>query len=506
MTDSTATTSRRAPEGGGSVPGRGRARRTRTFGGALGVTLLGAVVPGAGLLWARRSVLGLLVLVPALAVVAAVPFQVRDLETALDLAVDPERLEVVAWTLGGVLLLWSATVVATYVLVRPRPLGRVRGFLGGAFVALLCLAMAAPVALGARYATVQADLVTHVFEDNRTATAPLVTMEDPWGGQDRVSVLLLGGDGSVSRDGVRTDTLILMSMDTRTGESVMFSLPRNMMNAQFPEDSPLHDLYPEGFGGEGDPAAWMLNAVYGQVPLLHPGVLGGSDNEGADAVKQAVAGSLGVPVDYYMLVNLEGFRQIVDAMGGVTVNINKPVAIHGNTDLGIPPVGYLEPGPDQRLDGYEALWFSRGRWGSDDYERMLRQRCMVDALVEEAQPLNLLRRYQALAAAGKEIVRTDVPSSLLPAFVDLALRVKDSSVRSVAFVSSERFFPGDPDFAWLHGAVERALAPPPDPKEPRPSESVTPTPADPGEPTPTPTVDPGAAVEVDESCAYDPVG
>jgi LCP family protein required for cell wall assembly len=290
----------------------------------------------------------------------------------------------------------------------------------------------------------------------------------------------------------------------------MFSLPRNMMDARFPAASPLHDLYPDGFGGEGDAASWMLNAVYGQVPLLHPGVLGHSDNEGADAVKQAVAGSLGLDVDYYVLVNLQGFQQIVDAMGGVTVNINEPVAIHGNTDLGIPPVGYLQPGPDQRLDGYEALWFARGRWGSDDYDRMLRQRCMVNALVEEAKPLTLLRRYQALAATGKRIVRTDIPSDLLPAFVDLSLRVKDASVRSVTFVSSERFFPGDPDFEWLQDAVDRALVPPPqrDPDKPRPTESVapTPTPTDPAPPSPSPTVDPGAAVEVEDSCAYQPEG
>ena len=121
----------------------------------------------------------------------------------------------------------------------------------------------------------------------------------------------------------------------------------------------------------------MLNAVYSQVPALYPHILGASENEGADAVKQAVAGSLGTHVDYYVLINLQGFQQLVDAIGGVTVNINEPIAINGNTDAGIPPTGYLEPGPDQHLDGFHALWYSRGRWGSDDYKRMLRQRCMV---------------------------------------------------------------------------------------------------------------------------------
>jgi hypothetical protein len=88
--------------------------------------------------------------------------------------------------------------------------------------------------------------------------------------------------------------------------------------------------------------------------------------------------------------------------------------------------------------------------------------------------------------------------------------VKDASIRSVAFVSSDRFFPGDPDFEWLQDAVQRALEPQPkrNPDKPRPT--ATPTPTDPAQPTPTatptPTVDPGAAVEVEDSCAYDPDG
>ena len=113
------------------------------------------------------------------------------------------------------------------------------------------------------------------------------------------------------------------------------------------------------------------------------------------------------------------------------------------------------------LDGFEALWYSRGRYGSDDYQRMERQRCMVDAIIAEAKPWTLLRRYQSLAATGKEIVRTDIPSDLMPAFVDLASRVQGASVRSVVFRSSDEFSPGDPDFPWMRSVVRKALSPPP---------------------------------------------
>ena len=482
---------------------RPQRRRARGLGGTLGVTALGALLPGTGYWYTGRRLLGALVLLPALALaVVGVRYVGRDLEAAMKFAFDPARLQVAAATLAVGLFVWWLVVVSTYLLVRPAQRSRWQSFLGGSFVVALCLGVAAPVVVSARYAMVQADLVTTVFEDNESATTPEhVTVEDPWAGQDRVNLLLLGGDGGVHRIGVRTDSMILVSMNTRTGQSVMFSLPRNMMNAQFPEDSPLHALYPSGFGGYGDPGGWMLNAVYKQVPALHPGVLGATDNEGADALKQAVSGSLGIPVDYYLLVNLRGFREIVDAMGGVTVNINEPIPIGGNTDLGIPPDDYLQPGPDQRLDGFQALWYSRGRYGSDDYQRMERQRCMVDAIIDEAKPLNLIRRYQSLAATGKRIVRTDIPSELLPAFVDLTLKVKDSRVRSVAFVSSAKFFPGDPDFEWMRYVVAKALV-----RQPTggstPSETASPSPS--GSPSAEPSQDPGAAVEADDVCGYHP--
>jgi LCP family protein required for cell wall assembly len=469
-------------------------RRSRTMPGALGVTLLGAVLPGAGYLWTGRR-LGYLLLVPTLAATAYVVVFLADFDTLVDLVVDPNRLRNAVVGLGVLFAVWSFSVVTTYLVAHPRDLRRRTIGLGGVLVVALCAVAALPVVQSMRYAMTQADLVETVFTANETATVPTnVTEEDPWGGRDRVNVLLLGGDGGVGRSGLRTDTVILLSVNTRSGQSAMFSLPRNMMNAQFPEGSPLHDVFPEGFSGEGDPASWMLNAVYGQVPLLYPGILGESDNEGADALKLAVGGSLGVRVDYYVLINLLGFQQIVDAMGGVTVNVNEPIAINGDTDRAIPPTGYLQPGPNQHLDGFHALWYSRGRWGSDDYERMLRQRCMINALIEEADPVNLLRRYRALAEAGKEIVRTDIPKKLLPAFVDLAREVKQHKVRSVEFITSDRFNSFDPDFDWMRESVRRAVQPKTRPTSPSPS-AIAPSGAEP---------DPGTAVDVADSCAYHP--
>ena len=312
----------------------------------------------------------------------------------------------------------------------------------------------------AAYAVATAGLVTKVFDNNTTATAPHLDAKDPWAGKPRVNILLLGGDGDIGREGVRTDSMILLSMDTHTGRTVSFSLPRNMADAQFPEGSPLRMLYPNGFS-DGDPADgnYMLNAVYRDVPMYHLHVLGQSHNEGADAIKEAISGTLGIPVDYYLLANLTGFRDIVNAMGGVTVNINEPIAIQGDTSDHIPPIGYLRPGPDQHLDGYHALWFARDRWGADDYQRMDRQRCMIKAIIDAANPGRLLTRYLDLVKAGKKIVLTDIPKELGPALVDLALKVKDAKIKSVVFRASDKFSSADPDFAYIRATVQSALHP-----------------------------------------------
>jgi LCP family protein required for cell wall assembly len=378
----------------------------------------------------------------------------------IDLLVDPLALLWAVIVIGVVWLLWIVLIWRTYALNRLEPAPRPLRVAAASGVFLMCAAVTAPMAVGARYAVVQRDLISSVFSDQDSVTTPAATKDDPWGHRSRVNVLLLGGDGAIHRPGVRTDSVIMASIDTRTGSTVLFSLPRNLRDVPFPAGSKLAALYPNGFTGGGSEAEWFLNAVYRNVPALHPGVLGHTDNEGADAVKLAVSAALGVRVDYYVLVNLGGFRQLVEAIGGITVNVNQPVPIGGNTDAGIPPDSYIQPGPHQRLDGYQALWFTRGRYGSSDYQRMERQRCAINAIVAEADPITVLRRYTRLARTAKQIVRTDIPRNLLHAFVDLAGKVKGQRLRSVGFERSAEFDPNDPDYDYIHAAVRTALAPP----------------------------------------------
>ncbi|MEQ4206874.1 LCP family protein [Actinopolymorpha sp. B9G3] len=285
--------------------------------------------------------------------------------------------------------------------------------------------------------------------------SPAGVVQDPWGGRDRINVLLLGGDAGPDRTGTRTDTIILASIDTHTGDTVLFSVPRNLQKVPFPTGSALAQAYPNGFQAPGDVEEQLLTEVYESVPEAHPGLVKAAD-PGAVAVKQAVSGALAIPVDYYVLVNLKGFERLIDALGGLTLNVNERVAIGGEADAGLKPHSYIEEGPNQRMDGWKALWFARGRYGASDWDRMLRQRCVIKAIIDQANPITLLTRYEAVAKTSKDIVQSDIPASTLPAFVDLGLKVKQANVTNVAFLR-DVIKPSNPDFAHMRSIVRQAL-------------------------------------------------
>jgi LCP family protein required for cell wall assembly len=442
--------------------GEHRALLERSFAASVGLTVVAAILPGSGFWFAGRRRLGAAIMGVALAGLAtALLFGWLNPRLYLHSVVQPTRLTALIIALIVVPVAWVVVIVLSYLVLRPSQATGLQRVIGVSVAMMMCFAVATPFAVGASYAYTTWDFINQVFpKDQLSKTTPKnVSADNPWAGEPRVNILLLGGDGSVNRQGVRTDSMIVASIDTATGDTVLFSLPRNLEDAPFPPDSPLAKVYPDGFQGPGDEGNWMLNAIYRLVPEEHPGLLGPTDNEGADALKMSISQILGLNVNYYVLINLQGFVQLVDALGGITVNIDQAAPIGGNHDLNIPPSGYIQPGPNRHLDGYDALWFARGRWTTDDYDRMERQRCVIDAVIKQANPENLLLRYNQIAAAGKKIARTDIPQSLLPALVDLGLKVKDAKVRSVVFQPNDYFNPASPDFAYIRAIVSEALDP-----------------------------------------------
>lgn len=488
------------PDPGSRASGLGDRRPARGFGAALGWTVLNALVPGTAFLAAGRRRLGAVVLAVFLGLVAGgVWLATGGRRFAARTAVDTD---VLLWIgIGGAVLalLWAAVVVAGYRMLVPPGTSRGRHLVGALVVAVLVAGIAVPAAFVGQLVTTSRELIDGVFADD-VESATVDDDEDdpdPFADQERVNVLLLGGDGGEGREGVRTDTVMVASIDTDTGDTVLLSLPRNLQDLPFPDDSPLAEVYPDGFWA-GSESESLLNAVYRNGPAWYPDVIGPTANPGADFLKLGVGEALGLDIDYYVLVNLEGFSRLVDALGGITVNVNNWVPIGGEPTLGILPDDYIAPGPDQHMDGERALDFTRGRFGLSDYDRMARQRCAINAIVEAADPVTLLQRYQRLARTTEDIVRTDIPRSVLDDFVDLAFLVQDADIRSVVF-DTDVIDPAYPDYDRIRALVDEALDPGP---PPAPEEPAAPVPDE--APAPAPDAVPDPSADLTDACAYDP--
>ena len=185
-----------------------------------------------------------------------------------------------------------------------------------------------------------------------------------------------------------------------------------------------------------------------------------------------------------------------------------------DTGRDYPVTGWIYQGENQRLDGYEALWFARSRQGSDNNERMDRQRCLISAAVDQFDVAKLARAFPALAASAERNIQTDITAKQLPAFIELGQRVKAAPLRSLSLTSAN-IDTADPDYAQVRSLVLQALVPPePAPAATAPSATASPSAApsasaDPSEdaegaaspttPT-TPTTPPGQAVDAAQSC------
>ena len=143
------------------------------------------------------------------------------------------------------------------------------------------------------------------------------------------------------------------------------------------------------------------------------------------------------------MVDMKGFEALVDAVGGIRIDVNRRIPIGGgHAKL----YGYVEKGKNQLLDGRSALWFARSRSDSSDYDRMARQKCVMTAMLKQLDPVTVLTNFNQIASAGKEIVETDIPPRKIDTLMELALKAKEKPISSVAFIPPV-IYPGSPDFA-----------------------------------------------------------
>ncbi len=365
-------------------------------------------------------------------------------------------LRVVQVLLIALAIGWGLLLVDAWRISRPPELAR-RHRLG--FAALnvgLVFAVVGGLLASASVVSSQRDFMTTVFAGGGDH-------EEKAG---RYNVLLLGGDAGADRVGLRPDSMTVASVDAQTGRTVLISLPRNLEDVPFPESSPMHAKFPHGYSCPDH--SCMLNAVYtyaSEHKELYPGVR----NPGAQATMEAIEGATGLDINYWALIDLKGFEDLVDAVGGITMDVYRRVPIGGgHAKL----YGYVEAGKNRHLDGREALWFARSRSDSSDYDRMVRQKCVMNAMLDQLDPATVLTKFNKIAAAGKEVVATNVPTSEINTMMELALKAKQLPTSSLAVVPP-LIEPGAPKFSVIRSAVGAKIAASEAKDEPAPSPTPT---------------------------------
>jgi polyisoprenyl-teichoic acid--peptidoglycan teichoic acid transferase len=383
--------------------------------------LFSCLLPGAGQLYLGRRRRGWAMLAVTVGCVAVAAGLLSDPTALSRMAVQPGALLALLVADVGLLVFRAVAVVDAYLLAtRGRvltPPSHVRRSAVAGLAGILALT-AAPHAAAAFYDLQAYDLLTTVFSGSDPgwkasgrggAGRHLVTAIP-----GRVTVLLLGGDAGPDRRGLRTDTMIVASFEPSTGKAVLFGLPRNLVHVPLPP-GPANDF----FGGRGFPRP--LNELYTFAQLERRDLFPPGERPGVLAVAGAAETLLGLPIDHYALVDLKGFVDVVNALGGVTVEVTKPIRVEVDRlgTQGPQPAFVLQPG-HRHLNGFTALAYVRSRKTTSDYDRMQRQRCLLGSLARQTDPAEVLRAFPRLAAVLKRSVATDIPASRLPGLLQAA--------------------------------------------------------------------------------------
>lgn len=436
----------RHTDAAGDAEARSAGLRLRRGLGNLGLTLL---LPGSMQARAGNARLGRVAMRLWLATWAAIALWLAvlliDRGAAIAIIANPVVSTLVTAWLVVAGIAWCLLVVDAWRLSRPPTMARQHRLGFAAVSGALAVSLVGGMAVSATAFHAQTDALASILSGGGDTEVK----------EGRYNVLLLGGDAGTGRVGLRPDSITVASIDAETGRTVLFGLPRNLQGLSFPADSPMRKLYPDGFDCPQNEC--LLNAVYTmateaaqQDPDLYPGV----KDPGAQATREIVEETLGLQINYHVLIDLKGFETLIDAVGGITVDINKPIPVGGgSTEVG----RYIGPGQDMHLGGRDALWFARSRSGSSDYERMERQRCVMNAMLDQLDPVTVATKFTDIARAGKQIAATDIPATEVDTFLDLAEKARTHDAVSVDFVPP-MIEPGSTDVPLVRRTVRETIA------------------------------------------------
>jgi LCP family protein required for cell wall assembly len=345
---------------------------------------------------------------------------------------------------------WAVLFLNTLRLIRPVLLAPAARPAVGIALVLALVAGSGSLGYGAYLLNVGRNAIGSIFSSG-PAIAPV---------DGRYNFLMMGGDAGDDRTGRRPDSLSVLSVDAETGQTAIISVPRNFQNAQFSASSPMRSIYPDGYNC-GDEC--LINAINTEVTNQYADLYPGVADPGAQATMEAVSGTLGMDIQAYVLVDMEGFSTLIDAMGGIRIKAGGWVPMSGYFDEATKthgmPLGWI-PAGEQTLDGNQALWYGRSREYVDDYARIQRQQCVQQAMLKQLDPATLLSKFEGIVNAGTRVVESNISSAQLGSFVDLAIKARGQDVKRLTIgpPDFDASFSTVPDFDQIHERVDALLA------------------------------------------------
>jgi LCP family protein required for cell wall assembly len=301
-----------------------------------------------------------------------------------------------------------------------------------------------------------------VVEEESTPS-PTPSAGPGWDGKQRLNILLIGADGG--RQGradssYLTDTMIVVSVDPRTGKVAFISLPRDMSGIPLPRD------FGSAYRAYGGKYTDKINTLY--TAARGSSLFPGNDRErGYNALMGALGQLYGLKIDYYVAVDLNSFRDTVNTLGGVIVDVQVPVydpvypSADGRGNLKL----YVPPGM-QWMNGQRALAYARSRHGSSDFDRAARQQRVVTSVRDQTDLSSLFSPgvIEKLMKQVTKSVRTNIPPKMVPKLISLAQEI-DLDRRDNLVLSSSAYgrvcYPCPPNGYWMlianPGNIRRAV-------------------------------------------------
>jgi len=233
--------------------------------------------------------------------------------------------------------------------------------------------------------------------------------------QGQINVLLLGMRGSnMPGGGLLADSIMVAAIRPQENKVALISVPR--------------DLYVQDPGSSSQSKINAINALYE----------GKDDGKGMEMMKQVVSDVTGLRIHYVVRIDFKGFTGLVDKLGGVDVYLDKPFAEPTQFE-GEEAANFSLPAGKNHLDGSKALFFTRARYASSDFERAKRQQQVLIALKDKMLSVGTLSDFakvnDILNILGDD-VRADMDASEMKKFFDLANNLHNPQIKQKVFDTS----------------------------------------------------------------------